>query len=191
MFVTSTDFNIPPLVIPNLQGSGPINSFNAYVEREEEKILKSLLGVTLYNSFIEGLDTDYPDEVWLKLRDGDTYIIDGKTYEWVGMKKALVPYIFAMWTRDNYRRQSGVGTVKGKAENATVVNPKFEIATAYNDFSHLVGNCHDKKNTLYGYLSVMGGLGTFDGSFDDSFDTFDQYFDFVFNDPGRMNTMNI
>ena len=191
MFVTSTDFDIPPLVIPNLAGAGPINSFNAYVVREEEKILKSLFGVTLYNSFIEGLDTDYPDEVWLKLRDGDTYIIDGKTYEWVGLNKTLVPFIFAMWTRDNYHRQSGVGTVKGKAENAKVVNPGREIAIAYNEFSHYVGNCHDRKNTLYGYLSVMGGLGTFDGTFDDSFDTFDQYFDFVFKDPGRMNTMNI
>jgi hypothetical protein len=191
MFVTSTDFNIPPLIIPNLQGNGPINTFNAYVAREEEKVLKSLLGVTLYNSFIEGLDTDYPDEVWEKLRDGDTYLIGEKTYEWVGMNKMLVPYIFAMWTQDNYHRQSGVGTVKGKAENARIVNPGREICWAYNEFSHIAGNCRENKNTLWGYLSVMGASGTFDDSFDDSFDTFAAYFDFVFKDPGRMNTMNI
>lgn len=191
MFVTSTDFDIPPYIIPNLAGSGPINSFNAYVEREEEKILKSLLGVTLYDSFIEGLDEDYPDEVWTNLRDGATYELWGKTYEWVGLNKMLTPFIFAIWTRDNYVRQSGVGTVKGKAENAKVVNPGRNIATAYNEFSHIAGNCNEKKNTLWGYLSVVGALGTFDDSFDDSFDTFEQYFDFVFKDPGLMNTMNL
>lgn len=191
MFCVSTDFDRIEYQIPNLAGTGPINSFNSFVEREEKAILKSLLGITLYESFIEGLDTDYPEQVWLDLRDGAQYQLWGKTYEWVGVKELLIPYIWSMWTRTNFVKHSGIGAVQGKAENARVVNPKREIALAYNQFSDYAGNCHNKKNTLWGYLSISGSLGTFDDSFDDSFDTFEQYFDFVFKDPGTMNTMNL
>ena len=53
MFVLSTNFDVAPYSIPNL--TERINSFNIYVEREEADMLKSLLGITLYNSFIDGL----------------------------------------------------------------------------------------------------------------------------------------
>jgi hypothetical protein len=53
MFVRKTDFDVVPYSIPNLDAE--INSFNTYVDREEAGMLKSLLGITLYNSFIAGL----------------------------------------------------------------------------------------------------------------------------------------
>jgi hypothetical protein len=191
MFVTASDFNVVPYDIPNLTGSGPINSFNSYVEREEKALLKSLLGKSLYDSFIEGLDTDYPEQIWLDLRDGGDYVIMGKTYEWVGMKEMLIPYIKSEWLHDNYTQLSGIGTVKGKAENATVVNPRRKIAELWNEFTHIAGNCHNRKDTLWGYLSILGAGGTFDGTFDDTFDTFGAYLDFVFKDPGLKNWGNI
>lgn len=191
MFVVASDFDLLPYNIPNLEGDKMGNTFADYVEEQEEEILKSLLGVTLYESFIEGLEEDYPEDWWIALRDGADYLYKGKTYEWVGMKKMLIPYIYSMWLRDTYDAHTGIGVVQGKAENSKVINPGKRIARAYNKFSHIVGNTCDKKNTLFGYLQITGSSGTFDGTFDDSFDTFQMYFDYVFHDPGLMNTHNL
>lgn len=188
MFTVKADFNLPPYELPNLDGN---NTFLAWVDVQEEKILKSLLGKTLYDSFVEGLDTDYPDDVWINLRDGAYYILGGKTYGWVGMKKMLTPYIYSEWIRANFTRFTGVGAVRKKGENVVVVNPRQQIADSWMDFYEVVGNECSEKNTLYGYLSVNGQGGYFDEFFDDYFDTFMEYFRFEFNDPGRMNKMNI
>lgn len=194
MFTTAADFNVIPYSIPNLAGSGPINTFNTYVDEHEEDILKSLLGKTLYDAFIAGLDEDYPEQRWVDLRDGATYVHQYKTYEWVGMKKMLKPFIFQSWLTDTFDNNSGIGVVVAKAENAKVINPGNRISRAYNEFSRIAGNppeCDAKLNTLYGYLNIEGAEGTFDDSFDFSFQTFGDYFKYVWTSPGRKNTFQL
>lgn len=230
MFVVATDFDVIPYAIPNLTGN---NSFPVYVNREEEKILKSLFGKTFYDSFIDALESTpewvsteatvigknyaYGNDVWealtvqtgtapvagvnwalveednkwLKLKNGADYVIIEKTYEWVGMKKLLIPYIFAMWLRDTFDNNSGIGVVVAKGENSKVINPGNRISRTFNEFSRLAGGCHEMKNTLYGFLKQEGTLGTFDETFDESFETFGAYLDFVWKDPGRMNTFQL
>lgn len=53
MFVTSADFDLLPYSIPNLDKVA--NTFQPYVDEHEEDMLRSLLGVTFYNSFLAGL----------------------------------------------------------------------------------------------------------------------------------------
>lgn len=53
MFVTASDFDLIPYSIPNLDKKA--NTFAAYTDEQEAKVLKKLLGVTLYNSFVAGL----------------------------------------------------------------------------------------------------------------------------------------
>jgi len=188
MFLVKTDFDVLPWSIPNLTGN---NSFLDYVAREEETILLSLLGKSLYDQFIEGLDTDYPEDRWVNLRDGAPYIYNLKTYNWVGMKKMLIPYIYSIWLRDTFDVNSGIGVVVAKGENSKVINPGNRIARNFNIFSHYAGNCRNLKDTLYGFLSQEGLAGTFDDTFDETFQTFTDYLNFVFKDPGRMNTFNL
>lgn len=188
MFLLKTDFDILPYNIPNLEGN---NAFLPYVEEHEEEILISLLGKSLYDAFVAGLAEEYPEERWINLRDGGDYEYSGKTYQWVGMVKLLLPYIYSMWLRDSYDTHSGVGIVQGKAENAKVINPGKRIARAYNVFSGLAGSSCEKKDTLYGFLIQTGALGTFDDTFDDTFTSFAEYFQFNFKEPGLMNTFNI
>lgn len=188
MFVVKTDFDIQPYTIPNLSGN---NNFLDYVEREEEDILKSLLGKSLYDAFIDGLDTDYPEDRWVDLRDGADYIYLEKTYEWVGMKKMLIPYIFSMWLRDTFDNNSGIGVVVAKGENSKIINPGNRISRNFNEFSRIASNCKDQKNTLYGFLYNKGLSGEYDDIFGSEFETFGQYLNFVFKDPGRMNTFQL
>jgi hypothetical protein len=228
MFVTKSDFDLIPYNIPNLSDN---NSFDDYCDQEEEGILKSLLGKSLYDSFIAGLKPEWDatvetvigneysygnnvwealtaqtgtapvagvnwqlnseDDGWLILKNGSNYYFGVHEYEWVGLKKMLIPYIFSMYLRDTFDNNSGIGVVIAKGENSKVINPSKRIARAYNVFSHYAGRCGFKKDTLYGFLSQEGEAGTFDYTFDDSFQTFGQYLNFVFKDPGTMNFMNL
>jgi hypothetical protein len=189
MFVVATDFDIPPYSIPNLQGN---NSFPEYVDNAEAEILKSLLGHSLYESFVEGLGTDYPDQKWVDLRDGDTYLFCNKTYEWAGMKKMLIPYVYQEWLYDTWDTYTGIGVVSGNSKNAKPVNPKRRIVNAYNMFSDMAGGHCQERNTLYGYLNAIASTGdTFDGTFDSTFGTFKQYLRHNFKDPGTKNIFNL
>jgi hypothetical protein len=125
------------------------------------------------------------------LRDGVDYEFKEKTYEWVGVKKLLIPYIYSMWLRDTYDQHSGIGIVLKKGENSHVINPRKRIARAFNKYSEIAGDECNKQNTLYGFLSVAGDGGGFDNFFDDFFEKFGQYLDFSFKAPGTMNTQNI
>lgn len=60
MFVTPDDFSVIPYVIPNAKnGLADNGSFSTYIDDKEEEMLKSLLGATLYNSFIAGVKSDW------------------------------------------------------------------------------------------------------------------------------------
>ena len=53
MFCTPSDFNLKPYDIPNL--SQVPNTFPLYIEKREEEVLTKLLGVSLYQEFMLGL----------------------------------------------------------------------------------------------------------------------------------------
>jgi hypothetical protein len=155
MFVAATDFDYQPYNIPNHQEV--LNSFEAFVNDYEELILKRMLGVQLYNEFVTALEEDYPDEKWLNLKDGATYQIDGKTYEWVGLmtrKGALVPYLYAMWTSFGYQEYTGQKVyVFPKIENSEPIGP-VGSTSAYAQFLLMVGYKCKSINTLYGFLKA-------------------------------------
>lgn len=180
MFLYPEDFDVIPYSIPNLDKVE--NTFMDYVDTEEEKVLREILGSKLYESFIQGIGVvdsnsgDAPiEDKWLKLRDGSTYENCGKQYKYKGMVSLLKPYIYAMWLRDSWDNHSGIGIVKADAENATVINPGRRIVRGYNDFSNQVGGRFNHANTLYGFLSVNS----------------EDYPDWVFTYQGRMNIFNL
>lgn len=154
MFVTASDFNLQPYNIPNLDGS---NNFEQFVEDYEELILKRMLGIELYNEFMEALEEDYPDQKWVDLRDGTTYQIDDRTYEWVGLmtrKGALVPYLYAMWTSFGYQEYTGNGVYTfPKVENSEPLGP-IGSTSAYARFLIMVGYKCNRINSLYGFLKA-------------------------------------
>lgn len=55
MFVTYSDFDIPPYDIPALK-TGDDTTFAHFITREEEKYLREVMGDQLYEAFISGLD---------------------------------------------------------------------------------------------------------------------------------------
>ncbi len=157
MFVLYTDFNNDPYSLSGLDKV--INNFNQFIEDQEAEILKQLLGIKLYDEFIEGLEEDYPEQKWLDLRDGARYEIGANTYEWKGLVTrtgAIVPYIYSMWLGVKWKSVSNIGVSVGKAENADMVSPATEISRGSAAFLGMIGSkkfCK-KENTLYGFLTT-------------------------------------
>ena len=176
MFAVSADFNYQPYNIVKPSGA----TFLAFIDDNEEDILKATLGLTLYNEFIEGLEEDYPAQKWLDLRDGATYQIEGDTalYEWKGLKTrkgAMVPYIYALWCLKDYKQASSSGiTTLPKVENSEVLGP-MQAVRAYNDCVQMLGWQKWSKNTLYGFLTANAT----------------DYESLVWTSPGRMSLFDL
>lgn len=200
MFVQPTDFDLAPYNIPHVAENGAMPD---YIDQEEEERLRKILGNALYEALIAGLpDPDLqpqpPADRWTKLRDGETFVgIDGKTYRWFGLRKALTPYIYSRWLTDNYDTLTDSGVVVSETENATPINPSLRICRAFNKFSDYIGvhRCfypisYYNYNTLYEYLYSKAA------DFDDVAQAvgYDQFFNYLFVEfdaPGRMNIFNI
>ena len=175
MFVVATDFDGLPFSLPKIEES---NDFDIFLAAEEEKLLRQLLGHMLYDDFIEGLAEEYPLQKWTDLKEGATYTCDSNTYKWVGLegkRGLLVPYIYAMWVRENNPFFTAIGTVSSKTENATVISNSHKVVNAFNQMSILAGYDYSQRNTLYGFLK----------------NNTDDYGEVEFCSPGTMNIFNL
>lgn len=176
MFVVLSDFENRPYKIPNQEESKDLQNF---IDVAEEKILKSLLGVVLYDELAEGTDMTESliAQKWLDLRDGDTYSFTGSdlTYEYKGLVSFLVPCIYSLWlteTRDKYTNSSTGFNTSDKFER---ISPARRIVESYNDFFRQVGNYWNQWNTLYGFLTAnTTTYNDFDGSLFTAIGTDDQ-----------------
>lgn len=177
MFLTSADFDIYPYNIPAKQLQN--TSFQDFVDKEEAKILKKILGIELYNLLVEEaeLESDYRADWANDLIDGVLYEYLGIQYEWNGLVEMLRPYIYALHLRANWDTHDEAGIVASKGENGEVISPALRIVNAYSEFYELMGNPDNMVNSLYGFLTVNRDL--------ESLDTW------VFTDPGRMNRFNL
>ena len=150
MFVDIDDFNLVPYTIPD-----PVPSnFQAFVDAEEENILRKLLGNRLYDSFIAGIAEDYPDDKWLDLRDGAMYNGDERDNElkWEGMNTMLKPYILYRWVYAGDEELSTVGMTRQKVENSNRISARNNVSINYASFSKNAGVNQNKLNSLYGFL---------------------------------------
>lgn len=92
------------------------------------------------------------DNRWLLLKNGDTYLINGKKYIWAGMIKTLTALIYSRWIEYTASQLTDDGFVIAKKENNVMVDPSTFICRAWNDWSRKVGGSCAQYNTLYGYL---------------------------------------
>lgn len=176
-FVSTADFNVKPYDLPSLANpqAGLSSQLTAFIASEQEAGLKRILGLRLYKEFEAGLDEVSPNAKWTSLRDGAEYECDGNLYEWVGFKKALVPYIYARWLRETADSVAGTGVAVAKVENAETISPSQRIVKAWNEFHSYIGGIADECNTLYGFLRSNAG----------------DYPNHKFSEVGRMNIFDL
>lgn len=152
MFIVAEDYNTLPYAIPNLDDADNAVAFEDFVEEQEEKVLRELLGDVLYEAFVLGLEAPVAQR-WTDLKDGVGYDDEnGKTRKWKGMKAMLKPYIFARWVATYPGNLTGGGVVVVEGENSTTINPSPKISEAFLDYKKLAGTDQYEPNTLYQYL---------------------------------------
>lgn len=130
ILVSLSDF-VFPYVIPN--ASRMENTLSTFIQNEQENILREVLGDKLYEDFITGISVATPQQKWVDLRDGKSFIYAGHTHLWKGMKSVLRPWIYSKWVRYNITHFTGIGTVKSDAENSMVISSVFVEATFHNE----------------------------------------------------------
>lgn len=146
-------FDTRPYRVINAKES---QDFHAFIDAVEARVLKKLLGVEMYNELIAGLAVEPAEDIelkWLALRDGDTYLYNEKTYEYVGLVELLKPYVFSEWVRETHTKFTTVGVVRTEADHTKPVNPSARIVEAYNDYVAKVGSSLNVRGTLYGFLN--------------------------------------
>ncbi len=153
MFVDSTDFTDIPYKIPNQEET---RAFVDWIESEEAKILKEVLGLPLYNSLIEGWETSGgPEQKWTDLVEGADYDLYDTTFHYGGLVDFLKPEIYSRWILLNYRKLTSSGVIINQGQqNTTVQNPDVEFAQYHNEFVEKIGNICNQRNSLVGFLTV-------------------------------------
>lgn len=161
MLVSPKNFTSPPYKIPNQQDfAGGLVSFKDWLEAEEVKILKSILGIELYYEFIEALaESGELDQKWARLRDGSTeddhftYEYADVQYEYLGLVDLLVPEIYATWLVMNHRKNTSSGVIIPKGQqNTELQDPTFEVVSRHNEHVAKVGGPCKQDNSLYGFM---------------------------------------
>jgi len=152
MFVEATDFTDIPYKFPNAE---EVRGLAAFIESEETKLLKKVLGLDLYNEFIAGLEDSSIAQKYIELRDGAEYTYGTKTYEYAGVIDLLKPYIYSRLVELNYRKLTSSGVIINQGqENTLVQNPTYEVVTYWNEAVGKIGGYLNQINTLYGFLEA-------------------------------------
>jgi hypothetical protein len=154
MILSLTDFDNVPYKIPNQNESAWLED---YIEMKETEYLKQILGIALYNDFIEAIDNS-PGSIpspYDDLLNGAEYTWHGVVFEWVGMVKALRTAVYSQWLIENYRKKTNSGTIVNLGQqNTESVVPSYDIQVNFNKWCEYIGSDCAMFNTLYGYLYV-------------------------------------
>lgn len=144
-----------------------------------------------------------PDNRWLKLREGDNYLYYGRIQKWYGMKRLVVPLIYALWTKFTYDNQTSRGVVVADNENSVTVSSAVRIMRAMNKYADYCAGSWpnvvswynviwpELENSLFGYL-YMDAANWDDLFVDDiAYGSMRAYLAYSFVYPGKTNVFGI
>lgn len=98
MFVTTSDYNVPPYNIPSLT-PGEGTTFAAFIDQEEDKYLREVMGDQLYEAFVSGLN-DLPGDYSLTVATviGTQYVYGNDIWEALTVTTGDAPSVGTDWT---------------------------------------------------------------------------------------------
>lgn len=135
--ITPTDFK-GENIIGQIETQPVRANVQSFIDKYETKFLKELLGLTLYQEFIDGitpveiLPTTVPptyepiDPKWISLRDE------------TDLKTMIVDYVYYWYMRNSTTFTSGTSEVKAKNSNSTPVNSIDKQVRAWNEMVRMV-----------------------------------------------------
>lgn len=168
----TSDFQVRPYRIKHVEEN---NDFPEFISNMEAQILRDVLGNALYEEFITAISTSSPDQKWVDLKNGKNYEGDNEVlYRYAGVKSFLIPAIYALWLSATFDRHNDGGINVPDDEKYQLLSPAVRMSQAIAESLSKVGDEHNHKNTLYGFL----------------YQSDDEYDDWVFKVPECIDGIN-
>lgn len=118
----------------------PVTKYNdtildEYIEKYERKYLTMLLGVELYDLFMDELDAHNPPTtpIYKVIYDYLAFDSTCQTFVSNGIKEMLIGFIYFHYVSDGQQYQSPIGIVGQNGENGEVLNITSLSIQRYND----------------------------------------------------------
>lgn len=140
--------------LDNISSAPVAQAVTNAIARYEKEYLKLMLGPSLYEAFMAGLDAGDRsyfsdqfsdqfvksglDDRWQYLRDGYSFTADnGRAYIWGGFVNdekvsPIADYVYWYFRRDNLTRPSSLSESRMKSENADTVSPMRRMLDVWN-----------------------------------------------------------
>ena len=111
-----------------------------FIDINERELMLNALGVTLFNELTAALaNLTAAAQKWKDLVTGSTYVLDGKTYLWEGLrgynKNSLVAsYVFCKFLRNDESTYTTTGIAQNVAKNAKNYSYTPKYIAAWRNF---------------------------------------------------------
>jgi hypothetical protein len=131
--ISYTDF-INDLIIP-LNNEDEIIKLDSFICKYQNIYLKKGLGISLYNDFKKGLETDPIEEKWVNLINGSIYTTDtGVMYEFVGLKEMLCYFVYYeyKWNEISFTTSIGEKTINSSSTTTSNYGQIIKCIESYN-----------------------------------------------------------
>lgn len=172
-------------------------ALNSAIVKYEKEALLSALGYDLYRLFIDNPAV----QIYLDITDGKEFSFEfgGKTVtrKWVGLANAekeslLAYYTYVKYEKDRNTKNSSVGHITPKVENAVQDNPRLKYVNAWNQYVFQRGDFQKVNTNKYSGRSVLRRGRRFRESYHlDQIFTFDKFdlntYEFLNDDPSLFN----
>lgn len=124
MLIDATYF-IGQLNIAQVDQETVRDNLDVFITKYEAKFLIQLLGKTLYDEFLVGLDDPQPDQIWIDLKE---MLLDETLKQ-----SPIANYVYYFYSEDNATQTTGVSEVLARAENASYHTPIHKMMRAWNE----------------------------------------------------------
>lgn len=127
------------ITIAQLSQASVREDLQLLINKYEQRYLKQLLGLDMYNAFMAGIDPiSGADQKWLNILQGVEYEHNGNTYEWIGFENDLkespiANYVYYKYITKEVELTTGIGQVVPKAENAVIASAVPKLTRAWNE----------------------------------------------------------
>lgn len=146
--LTTSHFLIRPYRITGQEANA---DFLDFIQANEQRLLKDLLGIEFYNVAYAGMIANV-DARWIAMRTGAEYDYADVTFKYEGIFDLLIPMIYSLWLAETFDRHTAAGIVVAKPAESDMVSPARRISKANVAYFKKVGDACNQENTLYGFL---------------------------------------
>lgn len=147
------------LNLPQTGNTDGRNEVNAFIDQYEPEYLQCVLGLDLWQAFINGIEgSGLPEQRWLDLLEGKDFTQNGCLYHWNGFApltsgsnltklSPIANYVFYQFVDERVIDFTLVGNVKSTTENNRIAD---EVPRLVYTWNRMV----DMNRLLYNFLKV-------------------------------------